>query len=905
MKKNLLLVVFIFSVSLSFSQNSIWRLLENDRTTNSEKIRQTAYSENQKLVQFNAVPFKQKLANVPQRDSGLAGVEIQLPNINGELETFVIWESSNFEPQLQAQYPDIRAFVGNGITDPSAKLNFSFSPIGIQTMISRPDLGSEFIEAYTKDKSVYVIFDSKTRINGQLPFNCSTADVALTQDLNKTATQRSSLQVYKTMRLALSCTGEYTDYFGGTIAGALAGMNATMTRVNAVMEKDLAVKTLIIANNSDVIYLDATTDPYSDAAAGSGGAWNDELMNNLHDTLGDAAFDIGHLFGAAGGGGNAGCIGCVCTNVLSTGGGATNSYKGAGFTSPYDGIPAGDNFDIDYVVHEMGHQLGANHTFSYGGISLSENSSVNVEPGSGSSIMGYAGVASPASCNVQPHSDPYFTYKSVLQIQTNLTSKTCPISYTSSSSPAYTNTKPTVSAGADYIIPIGTAFKLTGTASDTAGEVLTYCWEENDDAASIGATQSLPSSTKTDGPNFRSFNPTTSNVRYFPKFSDVLNGLLTTTWETVSTVGRSLNFALTVRDNVLAGGQTNSDGMIVTVLASAGPFRVTSQTSAVNWVAGNTETITWDVANTTALAGSANVNIKLSTDGGVTFTDLLANTPNDGTENITVPNVNSLNCRILVEPTGNIYYAVNSRTFTIGANCNTFSTSPNTAIADGTASNVAGATTTSVLNVPVGVTISNMKVNLKINHAKIGDLVVKIAHPDGTLRTLWNRSCNSTTYSGIDITFADGSGAIVCGSPATGTHNASQSASAFAGYNGKSSLGNWTLTVTDNNINNTGTLVTWGVDFGCTLATNEFGITDFAIYPNPNRGNFNIQFDNTTSNEIKVNVYDMRGRTIFENKYSNQATFNENIQLNNAQSGVYLVSVTDGNQKIVKRIVIE
>lgn len=905
MKKILLLVVFIFSVSLSFSQNSSWRLLDNNRVIGSEKIRQNDYSENQKLLQFNAVQFKQSIAGVAQRESGQAGVVIELPNINGELEQFAIWESSNFEPELQAQYPDIRAFVGKGITDPTAQLNLSFSPIGIQTMVSRPDSGSEFIEAYTKDKSVYVIFDSKTRIDSEFPFNCTTNDVALNQDLDTTITGRSNVQIYKTMRLALSCTGEYTTYFGGTVAGALAGMNATMTRVNAVMEKDLAVKLLLIANTTSVIYLDAATDPYSDAAAGSAGAWNAEVMNELHGTLGDGAFDIGHLFGAAGGGGNAGCIGCVCTNTLATGGSANNSYKGSAFTSPYDAIPAGDNFDIDYVVHEIGHQLGANHTFSYGGINLNENSSVNVEPGSGSSIMGYAGVASPASCNVQAHSDAYFNYKSVLQIQTNMTSRACAISYNSSSTPAYTNIKPTVSAGGDYTIPYGTAYKLTGTASDTAGEVLTYCWEQNDDAVSIGSTQSMPSATKTDGPNFRSFSPTTSPIRYMPKFSDVLNGLLTTTWETVSTVARNLNFALTVRDNVLAGGQTNTDAMLVTVSTTSGPFKVTSQSSSVNWTAGNTETITWDVANTTALAGSANVNIKLSTDGGATFSDLLTNTPNDGSENITVPSVSSLNCRILVEPTGNIYYAVNSKAFTIGATCNNFSTAPNTAIADGTGSNVAGATTTSIINVPVGITISNMKVNLKINHAKIGDLVVKIAHPDGTLRTLWNRTCNAATYSGIDITFADGNGSIVCGSPASGTHNASQSGSAFAGYNGKSSLGNWTLTVTDNNINNTGTLVSWGVDFGCTLGTNEFGITDLAIYPNPNRGNFNIQFENPTSNEIKVNVFDMRGRKIFENKYSSQAVFNENIQLNNAQAGVYLVSVTDGNQKLVKRIVIE
>ncbi|TBX70717.1 T9SS type A sorting domain-containing protein [Flavobacterium silvisoli] len=902
--KKILLFAFIFSISQAFSQrNNAWSILGSEATIKSEKIRNTTYSENQQLLQFNFEVMKQALAQVADKASGQPGVEILVPNVQGEMERFLVWESSNFEPGLQAKYPQIRAYVGKGITDPSAVLHFSFDPKGIQTMIFRGDSETEFIEPYTKDHSVYVLFDSKTRTKANLPFNCKTEDVELNQALNKTnLSVQSSAQVYKTMRLALSCTGEYTTYFGGTVEGALAGMNASMTRVNGIYERDLAVKLLIIANTDSVIFTDGSTDPYDDADLGTGNSasngyvstWNAQLQSTLTSTLGDSAYDIGHLFGASGGGGNAGCIGCVCVA----------GSKGSGFTSPYDGIPAGDTFDIDYVAHEMGHQLGANHTFSH----TTENNSVNVEPGSGSTIMGYAGIT--GSTDVQAHSDDYFAYKSINQIQSNLNSKTCPISYNSSSNPAFTNVKPTVSAGPDYSIPIGTAFKLTGTASDSPNEVLTYCWEQNDDASlssSLGSTGSFPSPTKTNGPNFRSRKPVLTNVRYMPQLSDVLAGNLTTTWETVSTVSRTLNFALTVRDNVLFGGQTNTDAMVVTVNANAGPFVVTSQnTTGINWPQGSSQTITWNVANTTILTGSANVNIKLSTDGGLNYDTVLAsNTPNDGSETITVPNISALNCRILIEPTANIYCAVNSKAFSIGANCYTYSTTPNAAIADATASNTAGAVTTSVINVPDNITISNMKINLKINHARIGDLVVKISHPDGTTRTLWNRTCNSATYAGIDITFADGTGSISCASPATGTHNASQSASALAGYNGKTSQGNWTLTVTDNNPNNTGTLVSWGLDFGCTLANNTYEISDLAIYPNPNKGNFNIQFSNAASNDIKVNVFDMSGRKIFENNYSSQATFNENIQLNNAAAGVYLVSVTDGTRKMVKRIIVE
>jgi hypothetical protein len=345
MKKFLFLVVFILSLNFSFSQrNNSWKLFENNKAITSEKIRKTPYSVNQKLLEFNIVQFKQSLAIVSQRSSGQAGTVIQFPNSNGELEKFQVWESSNFEPALQAQFPEIRAYIGKGITDPSAVLNFSVSPRGIQTMVFRADKGTEFIEPYTKDNSVYVIFDSASRIAGKLPFNCSTEDIAINQNLSDKLVNAtlSSAQSYKTMRLALSCTGEYGQYHGGTVSGALAAMNATMTRCNGVFERDLAVKLLIIANNNLVVYTDSASDPYSTVGPfGAPAAWNSQLQTTLTNVIGEANYDIGHLFGATGGGGSAGCIGCVCVN----------GSKGSGITSPVDGIPQGDTFDIDYVSH--------------------------------------------------------------------------------------------------------------------------------------------------------------------------------------------------------------------------------------------------------------------------------------------------------------------------------------------------------------------------------------------------------------------------------------------------------------------------------------------------------------------------------------------------------------------------
>jgi subtilisin-like proprotein convertase family protein len=898
MKKHLLLVVFIFSVSLSFSQNASWKLFGNNKMISSEKIRQTAYSENQKLLQFDAVQFKQTLANVPQKTSGQAGVEIQLPNIKGDLEKFVVWESSNFEPALQAQFPEIRAYVGKGITDPSAVLNFSFDPKGIKTMIFRSGKGTEFIEPYTKDRSVYIVFDSATRFRGQLPFSCSTEDFSMTQNLSKglTNTTQSSAESYKTMRLALSCTGEYAAYHGGTVPGALAAMNATMTRCNGVFEKDLAIKLLIIANNSNVIFTNATTDPYSDASGMN--SWNAQLQATLNNATyigGAANYDIGHLFGATGGGGNAGCIGCVCVDAT----------KGSGITSPADDIPEGDNFDIDYVAHEMGHQMGANHTFAYGGITGTENSSVNVEPGSGSTIMAYAGIGGDGT-DMQAHSDDYFAFKSISQIQSNMGTKTCPVS----TSLAVTNPKPTSTVLApSFSIPISTAFKLTGTGVGTAGEVLTYCWEQNDDATTISPAASIPSPTKTNGPNFRSRPPSLSPVRYLPQYSDVLAGNLTPTWETTSSVARTLSFAFTVRDNVLNGGQTSTAATTVTVVNTGSAFAVTYPSVAdTSWDLGSTVTVTWNVAGTTANGiNTANVNILFSTDGGATYpTVLAANTANDGTETFTLPTTASPSCRIMIEAVGNIFYAVSKNIalgYTIVNNCNTYNFTTAIPFVD----QAPGTYTTRTLNVPITGVISDVNVFNRITHTYLSDVQTDISSPQNptTFVKLFNRSCGNTNGT-LNLKFSDAAAAINCAGGATlQTVTPGENLSAF---NGQNPQGNWTFRVYDNYTGDTGTVNSWGIEVctqTITLSTPVNQLTDFAIYPNPNKGNFNIQFENNTSNEIKVNVYDMRGRAIFENNYSNQVTFNENIQLSNAQAGVYLVSITDGNEKIVKRIVIE
>ena len=675
MRKQLLTIVFLFIVQVVISQN-LWQ--KNNVISNSTILENKKRIITPNLFEVDIPQLKELVASAPQRFVGkrISNTIVSFPNREGNMETFRIMETSNMDPALAARFPEIKSYMGQGVVNKSTYVYFSLSPLGLQSMTVYPDRSVTFIEPYNKDASLYVVYNKSDKTNTLNKFECRIIDEAQ-NTLNNAATARPNADdaLLRTYRLALSVTGEYTAYFGGTKVLALAAMNNTMTRVNAVFEMDFGARMNLIANNDILIYTNASTDPYSAASTGAGGAWNTELQNNLTNTIGNATYDIGHLFGATGGGGNAGCIGCICVDDTTS---TTDKNKGSGYTSPADGIPSGDNFDIDYVAHEMGHQFGANHTFSHS----NEGTGANMEPGSGSTIMGYAGITSQ---DIQPHSDAYFHAISIQQVTNNIKAKTCSVNT------ATGNSIPTVNAGLDYTIPKSTAFKLTGTATDANGDALTYCWEEFDNAASTATgVNSAASATRTSGPTFRSYNPTANTFRYFPLLSSTLAGATTTSGteilvEALPSVARTMNFRLTVRDNRAGGSANNSDDMIVTVDGTAGPFVVTAPNSQVSYLSGSTQTVTWNVAGTTANGvNCANVDILISIDGGTNWTTLLAATPNDGSQVVTMPTTTGNNNRIMVRGTNHIFFDVSNTNFTISNTADTTPPSAPTLSASGT-----------------------------------------------------------------------------------------------------------------------------------------------------------------------------------------------------------------------------
>ncbi|HET8736278.1 MAG TPA: fibronectin type III domain-containing protein [Pricia sp.] len=566
---------------------------------------------------------------------------MSFPDNKGGFKDYAIYKSQILHPELAKKFPDIESFVGK-----SAKgdlIHFSFSKHdGLHAYLVQPDQKSVSISPSGQgSKNQYLL--SKGPRSSE-PFECLVEDVADKTKLGTSDTSRNADDGYlRKYRLALSTTGEYAHYFlDGTEADdtarkakVLAAMVSAMTHVNMVFERDFGVTMEIVANNDEIVYLDASTDPYM-------GSYNRQLQSTLDANIGSDAYDVGHVFVLSSSiHGNAGCIACVCRD----------GQKGSAFSA--HNAPETENFNR-LVMHEMGHQFGSYHTMG-GGCRSGFNS--EVEPGSGSTIMSYAGICYP---NVQSESDDYFNYVNLRDVGIwTIENSDC------AELISITNNAPTADAGTNYTIPKSTPFTLAGVATDADGlEGLTYCWEQND--PEIPSSSGTPSPSWTQGAIFRSRPPVDSPVRHLPQMSDLLQNNLIPTWEVLPGVSRSMEFAFTVRDNGETGGQTASDLMQVTVDGGSGPFELTSPNTNVIWESGETVTVNWNVSRTNQAPINASlVSLFLSVDGYQYQIPILEETANDGEETFVLPALpSSTTARLMLKAVDNIFFALNPSNFT-------------------------------------------------------------------------------------------------------------------------------------------------------------------------------------------------------------------------------------------------
>ncbi|ROH90070.1 T9SS C-terminal target domain-containing protein [Chryseobacterium cucumeris] len=642
MKNKTFIFFGLLGAVLTFGQQNYWKKTDGEKE--KELAPRNVMPKTFSLYNLDLDKIKEELKKAPERFSDDHSLVLKFPDADGEFHDYIVQEASIMEPELQERFSDIRSYTGWEENHPENTIRFSTSPeTGISIMYFN-GWNISYLDAYTKDNTSFIYYKREDLPANPTPFRCSIqedADQLLGNDQlsDNFVSGRPMVSdgVFRTYKLALAATGEYTKYHGGTIHGAMAAMATTMTRVNGVYEKTIAVTMVMVANNHLLIYRNPATDPYTN---GDEDKMLNENVKNINNVIGFAHYNIGHVFGVNSGG--VAGLRVICSKL-----------KAQGVTG--SGTPINDPFDIDYVAHEMGHQFGANHTFRANTVACkgNVNNRTAYEPGSASTIMGYAGICGGNS--IQPHSDAYFHAASVKEMYYTISRD-----IDCSAKRRMVNRVPTANAGLDYSIPKGTAFVLTGQGTDPDNDPLTYLWEQYDNKNNIQPP--LPSNVQ--GPVYRSRLPKTENMRYFPHLSAVLSNNLTPMWEVTPNVARTLNFSLLVNDNRATGNQTAHDAMVVTV-TNAGPFKVTSHTG--NSYSPGTHTIKWNVAGTdTGAVNTKYVTILLSKDGGYHFdTVLAANVPNNGSAVVNFPNENIGTARIMVKAVGNIYFAVNTTNFSI------------------------------------------------------------------------------------------------------------------------------------------------------------------------------------------------------------------------------------------------
>jgi subtilisin-like proprotein convertase family protein len=631
-------VLLPFSV-LSQSFFSDASALEQAFLTRREGV---ALPEHFRLVRLDVAGLEGALAAAPLRFSASKGQELvlTLPLPDGRWGRFRVAESPVMPPVLQTQYPDIRCYTGVGIDDPTASLKCDLTPKGFHAMILSAQHEPIFFDPYQPGERGYAVVYFKSALKpSKEPWVCSVGDA--TASAGRFETNAPDLVgdcQLRRYRLALACTGEYAQFHGGTKPLVLAAMVTTLNRINGVYERDLGILMELVPNNDTLIFLDPATDGYTNNNLSSMLSQNVTKCNTL---IGPDNYDIGHVFGT-GNGGVAG-LGVVCNN----------STKARGVTGRP--APVGDPFDIDYAAHEMGHQFGANHTQNN---NCSRNGATAMEPGSGSTIMGYAGICSP---NVQSNSDDYFHAISLQEIRQyavlgagNVCAQKVDLG----------NHAPTVvpAGGTEFTIPRSTPFVLGAQGNDLDEDVLTYCWEQmNNQTATMP-----PQPVNAVGPMFRSLKPTPSPERYFPGLPSLVTNTINP-WERLPAVGRTMRFRVTARDNHPGGGCTAFADVNITVAGNSGPFAVLEPNEPITWHVGRMQTVRWDVARTdTAPVNCAEVLLLLSTDGGWMYPHLLAGpVPNTGEAQIEVPFLLSDSCRVRVQAVGNIFFDISNQNFRI------------------------------------------------------------------------------------------------------------------------------------------------------------------------------------------------------------------------------------------------
>ena len=900
MKKIVLVTLGLFS--LAFGQNQFWKPVDESHLIGDAQI-STNHASYFELELSNLKNFL-RTAPLKNNNQDLSTVQIQLPLPDGGTDNFMVFEAPIMEEGLANKFPNIKTFI---FQSTSNQLRYGRADItlkGFHLMLFDEE-STIFIDPFSKNNTdIYQVYFKKDCINNKPMPDCLSQEEASTEKLddsmlknNQTLNQLKSVkdsngQTLRTYRIAVSATAEFTQFHGGTVAEGLSAVVTSINRVNGVYEREFTIRLVLVADNDQIIYTDENTDPFTNP--NNAGALLGQNQNSVDNIIGSNNYDIGHVVGRSGSG--LASYAVVCRNSKAS---ATTGINN----------PTGDPFDIDYLAHEIGHQFAGSHTFnsnsgSCSGGNLSSNSAY--EPGSATTIMGYAGICAPQ--NIQNNSDDYFhtrSFDQVLAYTTQFQGDNCPVKTNTG------NNIPTIQilSPINKTIPKSTPFELQALANDIDGNAITYCWEQFD----LGPTGD-PNNPSGNAPLFRSFQPTPNPIRTFPQISDILDNDQTL-GEILPDYGRDMSFRVTVRDNVPGGGAVNYDDYEVSVSNTAGPFVVNNPNTNITWTAGTNYDVEWNVANTNQNPVSCNtVNILLSTDGGYTFPiTLLSNVPNNGLASVNAPFAFSNQARVRVEAADNIFFDISDENFEIESNCS---------LIDDPSINIDGP-----LNGATWCINTSGELYFSVSSP---DLIITsyqwffngIAIPGATDSILAINNVQTSDGGNYDCTVSNGCSTVFSNTATVFvtstlilpviTQVANQLQSSIA-TNIQWYLNGILLPGETNqyiDINASGSYSVSSVSGPCSANSTPYQITglkDFnkvasiSILPNPSQGNFRIQ---TTgwNKSIELEVLNLLGQTILGNMDFEKAF---NLDLSELSDGVYIVSLRSdayqSSHKLIKK----
>jgi hypothetical protein len=598
-----------------------------------------------------------------------ATVVISIPLPDGSFQRFRIEESPVIKKALESAGSETHTYKGIGLDDPTATIRFETAFDGFHAMV-RSAAGVFYIDPTSRHASpdgqrAYRSYFSGARRSPPRRLHCEVSGERADQDrLRNSAKPRpaphhtlpratenvsSTLRVY---RLALAANSYYVDavydetFPTSRFDQAAAAIQRTVNRITSIYESDHGIRLILVDDEAKLIYTTAASDPYhavnSDANAAL--AVN---QKNVDEVIGSANYDIGHLLSTDTAG--LASVGSVCNAT----------YKAQGVTGI--ATPSGDPFDVDYVSHEFGHQFGANHTFNTVSGSCNGNrfSNTAYEPGSGSTIMGYAGPGICDPSSLQDHSDAYFHIASLLEIQ-DYVSDTSP---GSGGSCAITKelpfAPPSLSPLLAYTIPKGTPFVLAANPTDIQPNKYIFTWEEFD-LGDPSPPDDENGRNATARPLFRSRQSGSAGVRFFPALAKLLGTPGSSDLgEALPMLDQTMKFRLTARNN--HGSFAYSEAH-VTVDGHSGPFGITSTSDGKTWQRGSVHNLRWDVAHTDEAPVSCpylRLELAIEEDPSKAFT-LAEGVPNSGSFDFTIPEGIPITsrARLMLKSANNIFLAV-------------------------------------------------------------------------------------------------------------------------------------------------------------------------------------------------------------------------------------------------------